>query len=133
MTACLRSGKPSGYDRWLGIEPDPHDLLINYPSEAMTMWPISTRVNKPENDDPTLLERIGDRFEVGSLEVGGPGLVGVGGGDYRSRSSLAAPHSLLLISRSSNPYPAPPCVIALASSAGPRLEGTKKHSTRLPR
>jgi putative SOS response-associated peptidase YedK len=56
--------EPSGYDRWLGIEPDPHDLLIAYPSEPMTMWPISTRVNKPENDDPTLLERIGDPFEV---------------------------------------------------------------------
>src|SRR5262249_35985125 len=31
------------YDRWLGTEPDPHDLLITYPSEPMTMWPISTR------------------------------------------------------------------------------------------
>jgi putative SOS response-associated peptidase YedK len=44
------------YDRWLGLEPDPHDLLITYPSEPMTMWPISTRVNKPENDDCTLLD-----------------------------------------------------------------------------
>jgi putative SOS response-associated peptidase YedK len=35
---------PSGYDRWLGIELDPHDLLITYPSEPMMMWPISTRV-----------------------------------------------------------------------------------------
>jgi hypothetical protein len=23
----------------------------------MTMWPISTRVNKPENDDPSILDR----------------------------------------------------------------------------
>jgi hypothetical protein len=22
----------------------------------MTMWPISTRVNKPENDDPSILD-----------------------------------------------------------------------------
>jgi hypothetical protein len=44
-------------DRWLGVEPDPHDLLITYPSEPMTMWPISTRVNKPENDDPSILDR----------------------------------------------------------------------------
>jgi hypothetical protein len=29
-----------------------------------TMWPISTRVNKPENDDPSLLDRVGDPFEV---------------------------------------------------------------------
>jgi putative SOS response-associated peptidase YedK len=49
--------KPSGYDRWLSLEPDAHDLLITYPPEPMTMWPISTRVNKPENDDPSLPER----------------------------------------------------------------------------
>jgi putative SOS response-associated peptidase YedK len=48
--------EPQSYDRWLSAEPDPHDLLITYPSEAMTMWPISTRVNKPENDDCTLLD-----------------------------------------------------------------------------
>ena len=56
--------EPAGYERWLGLEPDPHDLLITYPSEPMTMWPISTRVNKPENDDPSLLDRVGDPFDV---------------------------------------------------------------------
>ena len=45
------------YNRWLGSEPDPHDLLITYPSEPNTMWPISTRVNKPENDDQAILDR----------------------------------------------------------------------------
>jgi putative SOS response-associated peptidase YedK len=50
--------EPATYDRWLGLEPDPRDLLITYPSEPMTMWPISTRVNKPENDDPSLLDRV---------------------------------------------------------------------------
>jgi putative SOS response-associated peptidase YedK len=45
------------YDRWLSsIEPDPRDLMLPYPSEPMTMWPISTRVNKPDNDDPAILE-----------------------------------------------------------------------------
>jgi putative SOS response-associated peptidase YedK len=44
------------YDRWLAnIEPDPRDLLLPYPSEPMTMWPISTRVNKPDNDDAAIL------------------------------------------------------------------------------
>jgi putative SOS response-associated peptidase YedK len=38
--------EPASYERWLGHEPDPHDLLITYPSEPMIMWPISTRVNK---------------------------------------------------------------------------------------
>jgi len=41
----------SAYERWLGTEPDPHDLLVPFPSERMVMWPVSTRVNKPENDD----------------------------------------------------------------------------------
>jgi putative SOS response-associated peptidase YedK len=45
------------YERWLaGIEPDPRDLMVPYPSEPMTMWPISTRVNKPDNDDAAILE-----------------------------------------------------------------------------
>ena len=56
--------EPAGYERWLSLEPDPHDLLITYPSEPMTTWPISTRVNKPENDEPSLLERTGDQFNV---------------------------------------------------------------------
>jgi hypothetical protein len=34
----------------------------------MTMWAISTRVNKPENDDPTILERVGDLSEVWALD-----------------------------------------------------------------
>jgi putative SOS response-associated peptidase YedK len=47
------------YDRWLCcIEPDPRDLLVPYPAEAMRMWPISTRVNKPDNDDPEILEPL---------------------------------------------------------------------------
>jgi hypothetical protein len=40
------------------------DLLTSYPSEPMTMWPISARVNKPENDDPSLLDRTGDPFDL---------------------------------------------------------------------
>jgi putative SOS response-associated peptidase YedK len=52
---------PIAYDRWLAnIEPDPHDLLVPFPSEPMTMWPISARVNKPENDDAAILEVIED-------------------------------------------------------------------------
>jgi hypothetical protein len=49
-----------GDDRWLGLEPDPHDVLITYLSEPMTMWPISTRINKLENDDPSLLHRAAE-------------------------------------------------------------------------
>jgi putative SOS response-associated peptidase YedK len=44
--------------RWLGEEPDPSDLLGPFQAELMRMWPISTRVNKPENDDPSILEPV---------------------------------------------------------------------------
>ncbi len=44
--------------RWLSDEPDPRDLMVPFPAEPMRMWPISTRVNKPENDDPSILEPI---------------------------------------------------------------------------
>jgi hypothetical protein len=61
---CQRSSEPESYDRWLGLEPDPHDLLITYASEPMTMWPISIRVNKAENDEPSLLDRVEEPVDV---------------------------------------------------------------------
>ena len=50
---------PDAYDRWLAnIEHDPRDMLVPYPSDPMIMWPISTRVNKPDNDDEAILAPI---------------------------------------------------------------------------
>jgi putative SOS response-associated peptidase YedK len=49
---------PEDYARWLGDEPDPRDLMRPFPAEPMRMWPISTRVNKPENDDPSVVQPI---------------------------------------------------------------------------
>jgi putative SOS response-associated peptidase YedK len=49
---------PSDYNTWLSEEEDPSDLLRPFPSDDMRVWPISTRVNKPENDDPSILEPI---------------------------------------------------------------------------
>jgi putative SOS response-associated peptidase YedK len=46
------------YLRWLGDEPDLHDLMRPFPADVMRMWPISTRVNKPENDDPSIIEPL---------------------------------------------------------------------------
>jgi putative SOS response-associated peptidase YedK len=52
---------PDAYDRWLSdLEPDPGDLLVPYPAGAMRMWPISTRVNAPRNDDPSILDPLED-------------------------------------------------------------------------
>jgi putative SOS response-associated peptidase YedK len=52
MPAILR---PQDYDCWLGPEPDPRDLLGPFPPELMIIWPVSTRVNTPRNDDTDLL------------------------------------------------------------------------------
>ena len=47
---------PGDYARWLSEEPDPRDLMCPFPAAPMRMWPISTRVNKPENDDAAIVE-----------------------------------------------------------------------------
>jgi putative SOS response-associated peptidase YedK len=49
---------PEGYSRWLGDDPYPADLMRQFRAELMPMWPISTRANKPENDDPSIVEPI---------------------------------------------------------------------------
>ena len=49
---------PGDYARWLSDEPDPRELMRPFPAEPLRMWPISTRVNKPENDDPSIVEPI---------------------------------------------------------------------------
>ena len=50
---------PESYDHWLStLDPDTHGLLVPFPAAAMKMWPISTRVNKPENDDEAILEPV---------------------------------------------------------------------------
>ena len=40
------------------LEPDPRELMRPFPAGLMRMWPISTRVNKPENDDSLVVEPI---------------------------------------------------------------------------
>jgi len=49
---------PADYSRWVSEEPDPRDLMRSFSAHLMRMWPISTRVNKPENDDPSIIEPI---------------------------------------------------------------------------
>ena len=49
---------PEHYTRWLSDEPDPCDVMRPFPAGLMRMWPISTRVNKPENDDPSIIDPI---------------------------------------------------------------------------
>ena len=50
---------PESYDHWLStLDPDPRGLFVPYPSKQMKIWPISTRVNKPANDDESVLEPV---------------------------------------------------------------------------
>jgi putative SOS response-associated peptidase YedK len=46
------------YARWLGDEPNPGNLMRPFPADLMRMWPTSTQVNKPENDDLSILDPI---------------------------------------------------------------------------
>jgi putative SOS response-associated peptidase YedK len=47
---------PSDYGEWLSDHPDPRELMRPFPAGPMRMWPVSTRVNKPENDDSDIVE-----------------------------------------------------------------------------
>jgi putative SOS response-associated peptidase YedK len=49
---------PRDYVRWLSEETDPRDLMRTFPPDAMRLWPISARVNKPENDDSSIVQPI---------------------------------------------------------------------------
>jgi putative SOS response-associated peptidase YedK len=49
---------PENYARWLSDEPDPRELMRPFPAGLMRMWAISARVNKPENDDPSIIEPV---------------------------------------------------------------------------
>ena len=50
---------PESYARWLdprlGTRDELHDLLVPFPAEAMTAYPVSTRVNNVAFDDPACL------------------------------------------------------------------------------
>jgi putative SOS response-associated peptidase YedK len=51
-------------EEWLSRDvTDPHQverLLVPYPAEAMTAWPVGLAVNNVRNDDPRLIEPIGE-------------------------------------------------------------------------
>ncbi|MCC6193185.1 MAG: SOS response-associated peptidase [Burkholderiales bacterium] len=48
---------PEHYERWLvAAGDDVADLLVPYPAQAMTFYPVSTRVNAVRNDDASLIE-----------------------------------------------------------------------------
>jgi len=49
---------PESYERWLDIAADPiGDLLLPFPADALTWYPVSTRVNSVRNEDADLIAR----------------------------------------------------------------------------
>jgi len=47
------------YDAWLsGTVDQARSVLKQYPADSMLAWPVSTRVNKPQNNDSKLIEAI---------------------------------------------------------------------------
>ena len=51
---------PSDYDRWLNVEqPNAMELLRPYAAEQMTAYPVSTRVNSPNNEHAEILASKG--------------------------------------------------------------------------
>lgn len=53
---------PPGSERaWLtGTPRDRRDLCVPYPADDLEAYPISSRVNDPANDDPRVIEPVGD-------------------------------------------------------------------------
>lgn len=50
---------PSAYAAWLDPKsPDPHRPLTPCPDDWLDAYPVSTRVNTPQNDDPELIEPL---------------------------------------------------------------------------
>ena len=50
---------PAQYARWLDVAvTDVAELFAPYPAEAMTWYPVSTRVNSVRHDDAALIERV---------------------------------------------------------------------------
>ena len=48
--------RPTDHEPWLSGNAVEPEALGPYPDELMTLWPVSTRVNSPRNDDPGVIE-----------------------------------------------------------------------------
>jgi putative SOS response-associated peptidase YedK len=49
---------PDEFEGWLSEDENPRNLMRPFDPNLMTMWPVSTRVNSPKNDDPGLLNPL---------------------------------------------------------------------------
>ena len=62
--------RPEDYDLWLDREVSDRDhleaVLGPYDPSGMIAYPVSKRVNTPSNDDPEVIEPVGDAEKVGA-------------------------------------------------------------------
>jgi putative SOS response-associated peptidase YedK len=56
---------PETHERWL-IREAGKEILLPFPTENMKIRPVSTRINKPENNDSGLFEE-GEMEQIGRL------------------------------------------------------------------
>jgi putative SOS response-associated peptidase YedK len=59
--------EPDDYDRWLSVDtrPDDAEAMLHQYFERVQTHPVSTFVNKPENDSPRCIERVS---QIGSRQ-----------------------------------------------------------------
>ena len=53
---------PDGEDAWLSGDLDHESVVAPHPDGPMTAYPVSTTVNSPAHDDPSLVEPLGRGF-----------------------------------------------------------------------
>lgn len=49
---------PDDYERWLGAEEDPRELMKPFPANQMTMWKIGRQVGAYKNNTPDILDPL---------------------------------------------------------------------------
>jgi putative SOS response-associated peptidase YedK len=65
---------PERYERWLDpAREGPQELVAPYPSERMTWWPVSSRVNSVRNDEASLIEPLPAQDAMLPLRGDAPG------------------------------------------------------------
>jgi putative SOS response-associated peptidase YedK len=64
---------PVAFDRWLDVaNEDTASLFAPYPADAMTYYPVSTRVNSVRNDDAKLIVRVDEDDHTAAPAESGP-------------------------------------------------------------
>jgi hypothetical protein len=75
------------FDSWLSGEAG-KEILVPYPADQMTAWPVSPRVNSHKNNDPGILEPIVGDAQITSARVPGRVLIDLADSKVASHPSF---------------------------------------------